>query len=137
MLTTVDLHTAGMPVRIVTGGIPNIPGKTMPEKRDFARQNLNHLATAILNEPRGHTDMWACIMTPPVTDEAAFGLIFLSAGGFRDMCGHGSIGAATLAVEIGIVETREPETEVAIDVPAGLIRVRVSVENGKVRSGTL
>jgi len=137
MLTTVDLHTAGMPVRIVTGGIPNIPGKTMPEKRDFARQNLNHLATAILNEPRGHTDMWACIMTPPVTDEAAFGLIFLSAGGFRDMCGHGSIGAATLAVEIGIVETREPETEVAIDVPAGLIRVRVSVENGKVQSGTL
>jgi len=137
MITTVDYHTAGEPVRVVTGGIPNIPGKTMPEKRDFARRNLDHLRTALLNEPRGHNDMWACIMTPPVTDGAAFGLIFMSAGGFRDMCGHGSIGAATLAVEMGIIEAREPETEVVIDVPAGLVRVRVNVKNGKTRGATL
>jgi len=137
MLTTVDYHTAGEPVRVVTGGIPNIPGKTILEKRDFVRQNLDHLRTALINEPRGHDSMWACIMTPPVTDGAAFGLIFMAGGGYHDMCGHGLIGAATLAVEMGIVEAREPETEVAIDVPVGLIRVRVNVENGKARSATL
>lgn len=137
MLTTVDFHTAGEPVRVVTGGIPNIPGKTMLEKRDFVRQNLHHLRDALLNEPRGHSGMWACIMTPPVTDEAAFGLVFMSAGGYRDMCGHGSIGTATLAVEMGIVEAKEPETVVAIDVPAGLIRVRVNVENGRAKGATL
>jgi len=137
MLTTVDYHTAGESVRVVTGGIPNIPGKTILEKRDFVRQNLDHLRTALINEPRGHDSMWACIMTPPVTDGAAFGLIFMAGGGYHDMCGHGLIGAATLAVEMGIVEAREPETEVAIDVPVGLIRVRVNVENGKARSATL
>lgn len=137
MLTTVDLHTEGGPVRVVTGGIPNIPGKTMLEKRDFARQNLDYLRTALVNEPRGHDSMWACIMTPPVTDGAAFGFIPVSPGGFSYMCGHGAIGIATMAVEIGIVKAREPETEIMIDVPAGLIRVRVSVENGKARSATL
>lgn len=137
MLTTVDLHTAGEPVRVVTGGVPNIPGETMHEKRVFFRQNLDHLRTALVNEPRGHADMWACVMTPPVTDGAAFGLIFMSAGGYLDMCGHESIGTATLAVEMGIVEMKEPETEVVIDVPAGLIRVRVNVENGKARGATL
>jgi len=134
MLTTVDLHTEGEPVRVVTGGIPNIPGKTMLEKRDFTQQNLGYLRTALLNEPRGHDSMWGCIMTPPVTDGAAFGFIPMS-GGF--MCGHGAIGIATMAVEIGIVKAREPETEIMIDVPAGLIRVRVSVENGKARGATL
>jgi len=137
MITTVDYHTAGQPVRVVTGGIPNIPGNTMPEKRDFARRNFDHLRTAILNEPRGHNDMWACIMTPPVSDEADFGLVFMSAGGYRDMCGHGSIGAATLAVEMGMVKVREPSTEVTIDVPAGSIRVRVNVRNGQSEDATL
>lgn len=137
MLTTVDLHTEGEPVRVVTGGIPNIPGKTMSEKRDFAQQNFDHLRTALLNEPRGHDGMWACIMTPPVSDGAAFGFIPMSPGGYRDMCGHGAIGIATMAVKMGMVKAREPETEIMIDVPAGLIRVRVSVENGKVRGATL
>jgi len=137
MLTTVDLHTEGEPVRAVTGGIPDIPGKTMPEKRDFARQNLNHLRTALLNEPRGHDGMWACIITPPVSDGAAFGFIPMSHGGYRDMCGHGAMGIATMAVKMGMVKAREPETEIMIDVPAGLIRVRVSVEDGKVRGATL
>jgi len=136
MLTVIDYHTAGEPVRVVTGGIPNIPGKTIVEKRDFFRQNLDHLRTTILNEPRGHNDMWACVMTPPVTDGAAFGLIFMAGEGYHDMCGHGSIGVATLAVEMGIVVAREPETEVLIDVPAGLIRVRVNVENGKAKGAT-
>ncbi len=136
MVTTVDLHTEGGPVRVVTGGIPNIPGKTMLEKRDFARQNLDNLRAALINEPRGHDNMWGCIMTPPVTDGAAFGFLPMSRG-FGNMCGHVSIGIATMAVEIGIVKAREPETEIMIDVPVGLIRVRVSVENGKARGATL
>jgi proline racemase/trans-L-3-hydroxyproline dehydratase len=137
MLTTVDFHTAGEPVRVVTSGIPHIPGKTMAEKRDFVQRNLDHLRTALLNEPRGHDSMWACIMTPPVSEGAAFGLIFMAGSGYHDMCGHGSIGAATMVVEAGMVVAREPETEVLIDVPAGLVRVRVKVEDGKARSATL
>lgn len=137
VLTTVDFHTEGEPVRVVTGGIPNIPGKTMPEKRDFARQNMDYVRTALLNEPRGHSGMWACVMTPPVTEGAAFGFLPMSPGGYRDMCGHGSIGIATLAVEMGVVQAVEPETEIAIDAPAGLVRVRVRVENGKAKSATL
>jgi proline racemase len=137
MLTAVEYHTAGQPVRVVTGGIPNIPGKTMHEKREFFRHNLDHLRTALLQEPRGHNDMWASIMTPPVTDGAAFGLIMFSGEEYNDMCGHGSIGAATLAVDMGIVEAREPETEVIIDAVAGPVRVRVSVKNGKTGSATL
>jgi len=137
MVTTVDYHTEGEPVRIVTGGVPNIPGKTMAEKRAFAQQNLDYLRTTLLNEPRGHSGMWACIMTSPVTERAAFGFLPMSPGGFRDMCGHGAIGIATFAVESGIVPIQEPVTEVLIDAPAGLVRVNVKVENGKTKNATL
>jgi len=74
LLTTIDAHTEGEPVRVVTGGIPHIPGKTMSEKRDFFKRNLNHLATSLVDEPRGHKDMFICILTPPVTDEASLGI---------------------------------------------------------------
>jgi len=137
LLTTVDAHTEGEAVRVVTGGIPNIPGKTMSGKRDFFKQNLNHLATSLVDEPRGHKDMFVCILTPPVTDEAAFGIIFMYPGGYINMCGHGSMGVAAVAIETGIVEPKEPVTEIIIDTPAGIIRPRVNVENGRAKSITI
>lgn len=137
LLTTIDAHTEGHPVRVVTGGIPDIPGKTMAKKRDFVKQNLDHLATSLVDEPRGHLDMFVCILTPPVTDEAAFGVIFACRGGYINMCGHGSMGVATVAIETGIVEPREPVTEVIVDTPAGTIRPRVNVENGRAKSVTI
>jgi len=137
LITTIDSHTEGEPVRMVTGGIPNILGKTMAEKRDFVKQNLDHLRTALCDEPRGHPNMFAAILTSPVTDGANFGVIMIDPEGYLDMCGHGSMGIATTAVEMGIVEVREPVTEVVFDAPAGTIRARVNIEDGKARSVTI
>ncbi|GAF84902.1 unnamed protein product, partial [marine sediment metagenome] len=137
LITTVDSHTEGEPTRLVTGGIPNIPGKTMAEKRDFVSQNLFYLRGILTDEPRGHPNMFAAILTAPVTDEADFGTVMMYPGGYSDMCGHGAMGIATTAVEIGIVEPREPVTEVVFDTPAGTIHARVKVENGKAKSATI
>lgn len=136
LVTTVDSHTEGMATRVITGGIPNIPGKTMAEKRDYVKQNLDFLRTAVLNEPRGG-EVYGCIMTPPVTDEAAFGAIWMRRGEeavYSDMCGHATMGVAVTAVEMGMVELKEPVTEIAMDTPAGIVRAGVNVENGKAKS---
>ena len=140
LIMTVDAHVQGGPVRAVIGGIPNIPGKTMAEKQDFAKLHIDNLRTALLCEPRGHRDMFACILTAPVTDEADFGALFLGSGaptGYVSMCGHGSLGVATIAVETGIVEAREPITEIIIDTLAGSIHVRVNVKDGRAESATI
>ena len=137
LLTTIDSHTEGEPTRLVIGGIPNIPGKTMAEKRDFMKQNLDYLRTALCDEPRGHPNMFASILTPPVTDKADFGVVMMYPGGYIDMCGHGSMGIAVTAIEMGIVEPKEPMTEVVFDTPAGTIHVKVNVEEGKAKSATI
>lgn len=130
----IDSHTAGEPTRIVTGGLPNIPGKTMPEKKEYLEKNLDHLRTAIMLEPRGHNDMFGSIITPPCSDEADLGIIFMDGGGYLNMCGHGTIGAVTSAVETGMVPMVEPITNVVLEAPAGIVRAEASVVNGKVKS---
>ncbi len=142
LITAIDSHTEGQCTRMVISGFPNIPGKTMAGKRDFVKQNLDYLRTAILQEPRGTMSSYGCIMTPPVTDEAAFGIIWMEAemgveSAYDDMCIHGTIGVATTAIEMGFVESKEPITEIAIDTPAGLVRAKVSVENGRAKSATI
>lgn len=129
----VDSHTMGEPTRIIVGGVPNIPGKTMAEKKEYLEKNMDTLRTAIMLEPRGHNDMFGSILTAPVNEEADFGIIFMDGGGYLNMCGHGSIGAITVAVETGMVEPKEPITEVVMDTPAGIVRSTAKVENGKVK----
>jgi len=141
LITAIDSHTEGQCTRMVIGGYPNIPGKTIAEKRDFVRENLDHLRTALLHEPRGTMNSFGCIMTPPVSDEAAFGIIWMQSGTRKElryinMCGHGTIGVATTAIEMGLVEAEEPVTEIAIDTPAGVVRAKVNVEDGRARSVT-
>ena len=137
MITTVDAHVEGEPIRLVIGGVPNIPGKTMVEKNQFAQQNLDYLRTSLNYEPRGHGAMFTSILTPPVTDDAAFGILFASQLGYGNMCGHATMGVATIAVEMGIVEPKEPVTEITLDTPAGTVHTRVNVENGRAKSVTL
>ena len=129
----VDAHTMGEPTRVVVGGVPQIPGKTMPEKKKYLEDHLDYLRTAIMLEPRGHNDMFGSIVTTACNPEADFGIIFMDGGGYLNMCGHGSIGAATVAVETGIVPMKEPVTEVNMEAPAGLIRAKVQVKNEKVQ----
>jgi len=123
----------GEPTRVVVGGVPQIPGKTMPEKKKYLEDHLDYLRTAIMLEPRGHNDMFGSIMTAACSPEADFGIIFMDGGGYLNMCGHGSIGAATVAVETGIVPMKEPVTEVVMEAPAGIIRAKVQVKNEKVQ----
>ena len=129
----IDSHTAGEATRIVVGGIPNIKGNSMPEKKQWLEDNLDYLRTAIMLEPRGHNDMFGSILTQPTNPEADYGIIFMDGGGYLNMCGHGTIGAMTAAVETGIVEVTEPITCIVQEAPAGIIRGEVTVEDGKAK----
>lgn len=132
-IQAIDSHTAGEATRIVVGGIPNIKGNTMAEKKEFLEENLDYLRTAIMLEPRGHNDMFGSVMTQPCSPEADFGIIFMDGGGYLNMCGHGSIGAITAAIETGVVPAVEPTTHVVMEAPAGIIRADVQVVDGKAK----
>lgn len=129
----VDSHTMGEPTRIIVGGVPKIPGKTMAEKKEYLQKEMDNVRTAIMLEPRGHNDMFGSILTSPVNEEADFGIIFMDGGGYLNMCGHGSIGAVTVSIETGMVEAVEPITHVKMDTPAGLVSAEAKVKNGKVK----
>lgn len=137
IFNAVDSHTAGEPTRIITGGIPSIPGKTMPEKKQYLEEHMDWMRTAVMHEPRGHKEMFGSILTSPTKEEADFGIIFMDGGGYLNMCGHGSIGAATVAVETGIVKAEEPVTKITMEAPAGIVKAEVAVEDGKARSVTI
>lgn len=132
-ITTVEAHTGGEPFRVITGGVPPIPGPTMVAKREYARTHLDWLRRALMWEPRGHADMYGCFITEPVSSGASFGVLFMHNEGFSTMCGHGIIAMATVAVETGMVAPVEPTTLLAIDTPAGLVRAAATVEAGRVR----
>lgn len=129
----VDSHTMGEPTRVVIGGIPNIPGKSMAEKKEYLEKHMDDIRTGIMLEPRGHNDMFGSILTAPVSEEAHMGIIFMDGGGYLNMCGHGTIGAMTVALETGMIEMKEPMTEVVLEAPAGIVRGKVFVENKKVK----
>ncbi len=132
--TTIDAHTAGEPLRIVTGGVPFIPGDTILEKRRWVRENLDHVRRALMLEPRGHADMYGAFITPPVTDGADLGVIFMHNEGYSDMCGHGVIALAAVAVQTGMVQASLPETRVGMDSPAGFIEAFVAWDGRKAGS---
>jgi proline racemase len=137
MITAVDAHTAGMPMRVVLGGIPNLPGQTMVEKVRNMRETSDYLRSLIVLEPRGHAGMFAAILTEPTQEGVDFGVIFLNPGGYDTMCGHGTIAICTILVETGIVEVNEPETIISLDTPAGVVKAVVAVEQGLAKSVTI
>ena len=136
-LQVVDSHTVGEFCRIVIGGFPEPEGSTMIEKKKWMEENYDHVRTALMFEPRGHHDMFGAFLCEPVNPEAQFGVMFMDTGGYLNMCGHCTIGAVTVAVEAGLVESHEGENEVVLEAPAGLIRTTAIVKNGKVESVTL
>ncbi|MGN9840502.1 proline racemase family protein [Nonomuraea sp. H19] len=133
----VDSHTEGMPTRVITGGIGVIPGASMAERRVYFRDHLDHIRTLLMTEPRGHAAMSGAILQPPTRPDADFGVLFIEVSGLLPMCGHGTIGVATVLVETGMVEVVEPVTTVRLEVPAGLVVVDVAVEDGMAMSVTL
>jgi proline racemase len=133
-ITTLDVHTGGEPFRVITGGYPELSGETILARRRYAREHLDHLRTALMWEPRGHADMYGCIVTPPVSPGADFGVLFIHNEGYSTMCGHGIIAIAKVAVETGLVPAIAPETTVRIDAPAGLVTAYARLEGGQVTS---
>jgi proline racemase len=133
-ITTIDSHTGGEPFRVITGGFPELPGDTILARRRYAREHLDHLRTSLMWEPRGHADMYGCIVTRPVSPEADIGVLFMHNEGYSTMCGHGIIAMTKVALETGLVPMTEPETRVGIDSPAGLVTAYGRVENGTVTS---
>jgi len=133
-ITTIDMHTAGEPFRVITGGYPELPGDTILERRRYAREHLDHLRTALMWEPRGHADMYGCLVTPPVTPEADIGVLFMHNEGYSTMCGHGIIAVTKIVLESGMLPMQAPETRVGIDSPAGLITAYARVKAGQVES---
>jgi proline racemase len=131
-ITTIDAHTAGEPFRVITGGYPELPGDTILARRRYAKEHLDHLRTALMWEPRGHADMYGCIVTPPVSPEADIGVLFMHNEGYSPMCGHGIIGIAKIALETGLLPMTAPETKIGIDTPAGLVTAHARVEGGQV-----
>ena len=133
-ITAIDAHTGGEPFRVIVDGFPELQGNTILERRRFAKEHYDHLRTALMWEPRGHADMYGCILTPPVTPAADFGILFIHNEGFSTMCGHGIIGIATVVLEAGMLPLKAPTTKLKIDSPAGLITAYAHIENEHVKS---
>jgi proline racemase len=134
IVSTIDYHTAGEPFRIVTGGVGPIPGRTILDKRRFAAERLDRVRELLVNEPRGHADMYGCFVTEPEDEGGDLGVVFFHNAGYSTACGHGTIALATAALETGMLAVREPETELVIDAPSGRLPVVVEVADGRVRS---
>lgn len=130
-IKTIDSHTMGESTRIVYDGFPELSGSTMMDKKRDLMRRYDFLREALMLEPRGHRDMFGALITEPVHPEADCGVIFMDSGGCLNMCGHGSIGTASMLVETGMVKVTEPVTEVVLDAPSGIIRTSVSVRNGR------
>jgi proline racemase len=133
----VDSHTEGMPTRVITGGVGTIPGSTMLERKLHFERHMDDLRLLLMREPRGHGAMSGAILQPALNPEADWGVVFIEVSGCLPMCGHGTIGVATVLVETGRVDVREPETVVRLDTPAGLVEARVTVEAGRAHSVAL
>jgi proline racemase len=133
----VDSHTEGMPTRVVTGGIGVIPGATMNEKRLHFIEHLDHLRTFLMTEPRGHSAMSGAILQPPTRPDCDWGVVYIEVSGCLPMCGHGTIGVATVLVETGMVPVIEPVTTIRLDTPAGVVVASVAVTDGHADAVTI
>ena len=132
VISTIDAHAAGEPLRIITAGVPPLPGESVLERRRYMAEHHDDIRRLLLFEPRGHADMYGAVLTPPVTPGADFGVLFLTNEGYSTMCGHGVIALTTVLLETGMLPCHEPRTDVVYDSPAGLIQARAEVGGGRV-----
>ena len=130
VLHCVESHTEGMPTRVVVGGVAPIPGDSMEARRQWFMANTDSLRTLLMHEPRGHAAMSGAILQPPTRVDAHWGVLYIEVTGCLPMCGHGTIGVATVLVETGMVAVTEPVTTIRLDTPAGLVVAEVAVDDG-------
>ena len=133
-IEAVDYHTGGEPFRIVTGGVEAPRGATILDKRRDALARLDAVRRLLVFEPRGHADMYGCFVVEPNDEGADLGVLFFHNAGYSTACGHGTIALVTWALDEGIVERREGENHLVVDVPSGRLQTWARVEGGHVRS---
>ncbi|CAN5711248.1 proline racemase family protein [soil metagenome] len=132
IISTIDAHAAGEPLRLITSGLPRLTGSTILERRAKMLAEHDDLRRALMWEPRGHADMYGAILTPPVTDAADYGILFMHNEGYSTMCGHGIIAVTTILLETGMHPAADGQPAIAYDSPAGLIRARATLKGGRV-----
>jgi 4-hydroxyproline epimerase len=120
----IDGHTCGCPVRLVAGGGPLLQGATMSERRQYFLKHFDWVRTALMFEPRGHDVMSGSILYPPTRPDCDVGVLFIEVSGCLPMCGHGTIGTVTMAVEQGLVNPKDP-SKLMLDTPAGVVAAYV------------
>lgn len=134
MIQTIETHTFGEPTRIINGGLLKLKGDTVAQQRDYMAKHYEWLRNSLIQEPRGHRDMFGAVLLPPTRDGIDFGVIFMDNTNFLNMCGHATIGVSTAIVEMGLVEVTEPETKLVLETPAGIVYPKVRIENNRVKS---
>jgi 4-hydroxyproline epimerase len=133
MFFCVDAHTCGNPVRVVAGGGPVLQGDTMFEKRQYFLEHFDWIRKGLMFEPRGHDMMSGSILVPPTNPSNDAGILFIETSGCLPMCGHGTIGTITVAIEEGLITPKNPGF-LNLEVPAGLIKVHYKQNDGKVKT---
>ena len=131
VLKTIDAHVAGEPLRLVVDGVPRPTGKTMAQKRDWMKRHADQVRRALVLEPRGQRDMCAAMLTEPVAPGSDAGILFLQNDGYPGMSGHSVIAAATIAIESGLLFSRDvsgPEARIVFDTPAGTVHARARLQ---------
>jgi len=136
LITAVDAHAAGEPGRVITGGVLDVPGKTMLEKAQYLEKHGDGLRQLMLQEPRGYPALCCNLVLPPTDPRADAGYVIMEHTEYPGMSGTNTICVATVLLETGMVPMREPLTELVLEAPAGLIKIRADCENGKVKQVT-
>ncbi len=129
----IDAHTCGNPVRLVAGGGPHLEGRNMSEKRQHFLKEYDWIRRGLMFEPRGHDMMSGSILYPPSDPQNDVGVLFIETSGCLPMCGHGTIGTITIAIEHGLIQPKTPGI-VRMEAPAGLVLVSYEQEGNKVKS---
>ncbi|CAN5644934.1 proline racemase family protein [soil metagenome] len=122
-----DMHCAGEPLRIVRSGFPEVPMLPVLERRRWIAENADHVRRAIVNEPRGHRDMYGALLLPPHAPDVDICMLFMHNAGYSTMCGHGVIAVTTALIEEGLVPATPPVTTIRYEVPAGVVAASASV----------
>ena len=138
IISTIDTHTAGEPARIIVDGFGKVKGETMVERMDYLRTNMDWLRKSLMLEPRGHRDMFGCILLPPIDPSADAATIFFDTGKYYSMCGHASLAICTMMVETGRLRATSGKTFVRLETPAGMVKGTVNTdETGKITKVSL
>ena len=129
-IESIDMHTGGEPLRVITSGLPEIKGNTVLEKRRYFREHYDHVRTGLMWEPRGHADMYGAVIS--ASNDADFDVFFIHNEGYSTMCGHAVLALTKLVLETGIITKEGAHPRLKINVPCGQVEATATWSNGKV-----